>query len=587
MSAEIAGELSKQTKELVTRFEERANSLSRRGDLTALIVQLDRTAAERAARLYFGEGEFTSTGIDGSMDYDERLQMMIFYSNATAYSCPFSVGQHVVFDLDSARRDSKLSASAAVPLWAEDIADVISREPEIDIELEHSMERIPNAFMTLGEFYLAVKATESSRLLFLDRPLSGTFATLSRDARNLLKRGKSRLVDWSRGRSGISMLDIFLAVHLGSPTMHVPPRGTYISSAVVRELLSGPMTLSSLASSLHTTERSVEKAVKRLSKAESWLDGKIFEECGPERFKLTDGALGYWERVASFALDYSSAIFDEHRHPLLVGGDEHLTVLDVNTTALFLLCYLHQVSLEKKCLLVGVAKDTTATDIARAVLPFATARGFIRLDGPQPRLKNDRTFLAILSAENPSVQTPWRTVGYDSAFSTVVHNEGEFRSARKVVSRERLFIRSFFQLRTFRSDQAMRSQVFLFDRVFDPGADSSQVRSFKVVERSSETEVSAYFEGKEGSDASNLILYLLSLCDNPEVFEAFGHNQLLYLADKAVKAEVRLLRSSLRGVADLRVGGLTRRRRMHNLITTFREQRAEAEHGRMSARREA
>ena len=54
----------------------------------------------------------------------------------------------------------RLSASAAIPLWAEDFSDVLPDMPEIELELEYSMERIPNAFMTLAEIYLATRATE-------------------------------------------------------------------------------------------------------------------------------------------------------------------------------------------------------------------------------------------------------------------------------------------------------------------------------------------------------------------------------------------------------------------------------------------
>ena len=67
-----------------------------------LTVPVDVPAAERLARELFGEGEHIATGIDGSMDFDERLQMMLFYANATAYNCPFRVGTRVEFDLASA-----------------------------------------------------------------------------------------------------------------------------------------------------------------------------------------------------------------------------------------------------------------------------------------------------------------------------------------------------------------------------------------------------------------------------------------------------------------------------------------------------
>ncbi len=78
-----------------------------------------------------------------------------------------------------------------------------------------------------------------------------------------------------------------------------------------------------------------------------------------------------------------------------------------------------------------------------------------------------------------------------------------------------------------------------------------------------------------------MVLNILSLTDNPEVYEAFGHNQLLYLADKAVKSEIRLMRSSLRGVADLRLGAISKREQVYGIMTPYRDQRSEAEASRM------
>jgi len=95
--------------------------------------------------------------------------------------------------------------------------------------------------------------------------------------------------------------------------------------------------------------------------------------------------------------------------------------------------------------------------------------------------------------------------------------------------------------------------------------------------------VKAYCEGARLSRKSNLVLKVLSVTDNPEVYEAFGHNQLLYLADKAVKAEIRLMKSSLRGIADLRMGGMSKRQEVYGIATTYREQRSDVEAARMRA----
>jgi hypothetical protein len=65
--------------------------------------------------------------------------------------------------------------------------------------------------------------------------------------------------------------------------------------------------------------------------------------------------------------------------------------------------------------------------------------------------------------------------------------------------------------------------------------------------------------------------------------EAYGHNQLLYLADKLVKGEVQLMKGLLRGVVDLELTPLARREKVFSIARRFRDLRAESE----SARRRA
>ena len=232
-----------------------------------------------------------------------------------------------------------------------------------------------------------------------------------------------------------------------------------------------------------------------------------------------------------------------------------------------------------------MAKDTTATDISRAIVPFAVREGTLWLQSTAPRLRNDRAFLTLLGAMNRELSPPWRTRGYDAAFSTIVSlrgagEDGEFVGARGVVSRERLFVRGFFQLRSLGQEGRIRSPVFLFDRPFVP-EDEQSTGTLRVKERRLASTIEPYFESKASLN-TNLVLRVLSLCDNPEVFEAFGHNELLYLADKAVKAEMRLMKSSLRGVTNLSLATMTKREQVYGVATSsFREKRAEAEAQRM------
>jgi hypothetical protein len=582
MSSEIASRLSFQAENLVSRFEDRVNFFTGRADLCKLMRELDVDMANAYAREYLGEGEHIATGIDGSMGYDERLQMMLFYANATAYSCPFRVNRETTFDLKSARRESRLTSSAAIPLWSEDFQDVLSEYPEIDLELEHSMERIPNAFMTLAELYLALKAFEDSKIIFLDRPISGTYSTLSRDVRRLLKRRVSNLTKLQHMES-VSLLDIKLSLAIGSPNMQLPSR--FLEQRIIKELMSNDISFDELSNRLSLTDSELARAVKRIRAMDSLYKGTLLSD--PQSLKLRDEVRGYWERAVRLATGYAESVFDKNNHPLSISDEEWLSILDVNALSFILLQRLCELAIERRALLIGIAKDTTATDVARAVLPFAEQEGFVKLERPAPRLKNDRAFLTILSSVGDAINTPWRTIGYDSSFSTIisVSQDGEriFNSARKYVSREELFVRGFLQLRSLKNNEAVRSPVFLFDRPYIESEDVGEVRSVKVKERGGLAMVSPYFEGGSTSRLSNLVLYILSLNDNPEVFEAFGHNQLLYLADKAVKAEIRLMKSSLRGVADLRLGTLSKREQIYGIVSSYRERRSKVEEARIRA----
>ncbi len=583
MSSEIANRLSEQTRGLVSRFEGKVARFGDREDLLGLLRPLDRTAALAYGREYFGEGEHLAIGIDGSRDFDERLQMMLFYANATGYSCPFYVGSDIRFDLSKAGRDGRLSASAAIPLWAEDFSDVLPDLPEVELELEYSMQRIPNAFMTLAELYLASQATRRARIIFMDRPLSGTSSTLARDARLLVRTNSSNLPKLPGQEKRDTLLDLGLAINLGAPSLAVPSRRRFAPHMVLRELMGGECTRTELASRLSFDEKQLSSALRSLRRFDDKYGGRLLEDFEGQTIKLRDGVKDYWDNAIELAEGYARRVYDRGEAPLNAGGDEWLTILDVNTISLIMLQRLCELSVQSRVLLVGIAKDTTATDISRAVLPFAEKKGEVRLKSQSPGLNNDRAFLSVLSSMNRDFKVPWRTAGYDSAFSTIfaIKDEGKFRAARKIVSREELFVRGYFQSGTLGNRGRIRSPVFLFDRVFDRDSDGGSLSSLEVEESGRSTTITPYFESGPTSQSSNLILYIFSLTDNPEVYEAFGHNQLLYLADKAVKSEIRLMRSSLRGVADLRLGAISKREQVFGIMTTYRDQRSEAEASRM------
>ncbi|MEM3041773.1 MAG: hypothetical protein QXG97_07120, partial [Nitrososphaerota archaeon] len=195
-------------------------------------------------------------------------------------------------------------------------------------------------------------------------------------------------------------------------------------------------------------------------------------------------------------------------------------------------------------------------------------------------------FLTILSSMNPGLfSVPWRTLSYDSCFTTLVEGDTEvpLRAARQVVSMERQFVKGYFQLRQFKSDSAVRSPTFLYDRFYIPEFDNGFDSEITVLERGRKTVICPYWEGKDENPLDTFILCLLSKCDNPEIMEAIGHNQLLYLADKAVKNEVKMMKGLLRGVADLELGSLSRKQKIFTIARRFRDIRRETEGAREKA----
>ncbi|MGC8936946.1 MAG: hypothetical protein ACP5KV_06265 [Candidatus Methanomethylicaceae archaeon] len=272
-------------------------------------------------------------------------------------------------------------------------------------------------------------------------------------------------------------------------------------------------------------------------------------------------------------------IFLSSDHPLLIkGSEEWLTVWDLNAVNLILIQMLRERSAD--VLFIGIAKDTTASDFISCVIPYAVSSGLMKGGGGLPAIRHDRAFLTILSGANPEIcPAPWRTISYDSCLTTMIFSD-RMRAARRRISMERQFVKAYFQLREFQGDRELRSPTFLYDRFFNPKYDSNFVVEMRAVEGKTEITATPYWEGEKDNPLDDLVLALLSASENPEVLEVMGHNQLLYLADKAVKTEIKLMKDLLRSVAELELGPLSRKYKLFAIARRFRDIRSEMERSR-------
>ncbi|MEM4728078.1 MAG: hypothetical protein QXD04_07490, partial [Candidatus Bathyarchaeia archaeon] len=129
----IAERLRGQTSILTDLLTRRIRELAGREGLTSFI----KCGYEGRSKLaYLEPGEYTAVGIDGSMDYDELLEMLLFYVCASGFKCGFTVGEDISFHLKGVERDRHLATSASVPLWAEDLFHVAGAPASSDEDPE-------------------------------------------------------------------------------------------------------------------------------------------------------------------------------------------------------------------------------------------------------------------------------------------------------------------------------------------------------------------------------------------------------------------------------------------------------------------
>ena len=543
---DLASNLREQTSMLLDLFNNRLDKISTTKEFLRCIRSPD------SIRLF--DGEHLAIGIDGSMDYEERLEMLLFYVNAIAFTTKFRIGDQIRFD-DKVNKSS-IKISTAIPLWQADLPNIIDKD-EDEFEARYSADKIPYSFMTMAELKLALDAINSYKdlkLIILDRSLLRTYAPLIKDLKLLIKRKRSPLIGIDTIYGKTSLLDIVLAYMLGDGNIHIPSRGSYAKYAIIKELLKGEKRVDELDID------DIDKHITYLKRLDGHLDHLLLDRCDSV-IALSDYAKDYWKRISSITDNITTNIFNGRDYPLML-NNRWLSLLDISALNLFLLYEIIGKVLSNTILLIGIIKDMNTTEFIRAVIPY--------LLNCELEMSNDRAFFTMLSATNPSIKTPWRSIAYDAAFTTLVYNEG-FRAARKAMFREQLFIRSYFQLRTYKHDQTLRSPVFLYDRIFYPEYDSTN--DIEAEEWKSKSKISLFIDN---SVIDDLCLNILAASDSDEVFEAYGHNYLLYLADKAAKFDVKHMRAMLKGISNLYL-----REAINNKVLSiskrFREQRYEEE----------
>ncbi|MEM2966223.1 MAG: hypothetical protein QW052_04715, partial [Candidatus Nitrosocaldaceae archaeon] len=413
--------------------------------------------------------------IDGSMDYEERLEMLFFYVNAMAYSANLTTKKEVRFGNDIRR--SSIGISSIIPLWYSDISNIVDESDEFDAR--YNLDKIPYMLMTMAELYSAYNAVnvcKDLKLIILDRALIRTFASLIREVKKLIRIKRSALfLDTRYGK--VSLSDIKIAYMLGDGSIYVPARGAYAKYAIIKELLDGEKSRDELAKRLRID---IDKHIKYLK------DLDIFDRTD-STLKLSEYTKNYWQRISSVTNTLINNIFNNNEYPFVI-NDKWLTLLDISALNLFLLYELIGKVLKENILMIGIVKDMNTTEFIRAIMPYYK----IIL---QPNiLSNDRALFTMLSATH-NIDTPWRSISYDGAFTSLIYDKERdtLKAARKAIFRERLFVRAYFQLRRYKNN--LRSPVFMYDRLFYPKFDMKYLKEVEAEEWNNTSKLELFIDG--------------------------------------------------------------------------------------------
>jgi len=563
-------------------FNNRMNKLESEVNISSLIRPLNVEKAKESALNFFGEGEFRALGIDGSMDNRDRLEVVILYISISGFSCSFKVDNdgEITVNLDDIKRDDKYIASAIIPIWFEDLNELMRQDIGLNRSLNRIIEGIPFSLMTFGEFYMGYKAVSEDdkvKVVLYDRPFASSIHPFQRDLRRLIFRdGGGFFTSFSYGGIRLNRSELLLGLYLGPDLYDIPFRGAYKIYSIIQYIVrnGGIVKLSELEKEFNTDR---DKIIKRISKLDrKYLDKTLIDEITSNEIILNSNILNYWSKIRRMINIVGHNIFKNPggKHPLYFEEDDSwIGTKEINALTLFTMYETVKESINKKKMIIGIGKDTYVTDITRSIIPFSNYLGIT--DIRNLPIKSDKPLLTILSSTHQDdFKTPWRFIVYDGAFATLIKNESTsppLKAARKTVFQEGLIARSYFQLRTFKTarDTIVRSPVFFYDR-FIIKDDNSLKIDLKVLEEGKEVSLKPLFE--EGfSDYDNLILYILSKMDKTEIAEATGHNYLLFLADKDAKASINMIRETVVQAADSKISEIISRRHIYVITRRFRD----------------
>ncbi|MFW9794398.1 MAG: hypothetical protein ACFFEE_08855 [Candidatus Thorarchaeota archaeon] len=528
---------------------------------------------------FFGKQDLTFAGIDGTVLKYDVFDLVVFFAGAYSSHGDISIDKRgeAKITYDEKYLERGMGVSSVLPVYINEVPMidqtllVRSEDGRIDDSVTFTdawvvdNSAFADYLMGLAEFYLGYKLVSSENpvdILLLDRVFSSEIASYYAETSDF------RLnLDHECGIIGhkidgqpfnktewIYTRKLFGNLQLGTP----PARGEFLLSRVVAELVKEAghsLNREELAQKLGLRDdfhlarldKELEKGIRGSGESEGIITRK------GKQFILKPQYKDIKNRIRQLVEEICDRMFSpdpnvSYEDRFKIDG-RWITTNDIAFLSLASLYLMVEKCWENRSLLIGVAKDTSARDFKRQVLPVLNHVGRFKGgfgDKGQDTPDTDRMILQWISLQEQNrLKVPWSTIEYDTAFKTIIphfkRKPGLVSGARRnQISLEKTFAKSYFQLCQAASDPKLRSNVLLYDRLVYPEFDRRSDRLVSLPHEyenrpdSPETVEVVFYEGVE-NPVQSFIISLFEKMTSMSIPELFGHLRPLYIADKVAK----------------------------------------------------
>lgn len=537
-----------------------------------------RRALHRQIEQFFGTREINFVAIDGTCAKDSFQDFVVF--SACAYGAR---GQVSLNDEPPAVRyqkwalDKDVSMVTYVPVPFAEFADVAEQEmPETFLVADGERANLSNIhvkIMELAEIYLAYSVASSStieapKMIMLDRSLASMLADVA------LQPEAIPMLHYPFDRRQLTVEDITVALaHPFNPSLGVPSLKKFRQyAAIIAEMHrrhTRAINLDEFAARHNLTRADLYDAITYLTRprapapfarAES-RDGATWMVAGTDCVSAWEYCVGLFENICRRTFiekDQQVLLYevsDEVRGSRLrwLSPDDVRFLIAIGLRALIEKCW------ERKILLTGITKDSLSSYLTRNYLGVMKHLGA----GGYPELATidvwqlpwtDRIFLELLPMVDETLDAPWASIEFDSAFMTLHVQEGPagqpvISGIRGfIVAPERILARSLAQFFLNRDkDTPLAGHVVFVERLVYPEWDRQALERLAIETPALGTVEPLCYPTRDELNLGQLInMYLLNILARNHFPEAIGYPDPLHKADWGARSVGRNIRDIIK-----------------------------------------